>query len=85
MVIMNRFENIKNLVLLKMGLLSRCSSVCHPNKKDILNCLIGEISGDFSLNLDPFLRVSRQAGDVSRSLAADKLDIIIAGISNTGC
>jgi hypothetical protein len=69
-----------------MGWLSRYSSVCHPNKKDILNSLIEEISGDFSLNLDPFLRVSRQAGDVvSLSLAADKLSIIITGISNTGC
>jgi hypothetical protein len=47
--------------------------------------LIKEVSGDFSINLDPFLRVSRQAGDVSRSLAADKLGIIIIGISNAGC
>jgi hypothetical protein len=37
------------------------------------------------LNLDPFIRVSRQAGDVSRSLAADKLGIIITGVSNAGC
>jgi hypothetical protein len=46
-----------------------------------LNSLIEEITGD----LDPFLRVSKQAGDVSRSLAVDKLGIIITGICNTGC
>jgi hypothetical protein len=46
--------------------------------------VIEEVSGDFSLKIDPFLRVSRQTGDISRSLVADKLEIIITGISNTG-
>jgi hypothetical protein len=65
---MNSFE--KNGLALD-GLTSKPFSVCRPNQKDILSSLIEEVSGDFLPNLDPFIRVSRQAGDVSCSLAAE--------------
>jgi hypothetical protein len=70
LVSMNSFENITNLVSHQMGWPWSCSSIRRPNKKDILSSLIEEVIGDFSLNLDPFLRVSRQAGGIYRSLAA---------------
>jgi hypothetical protein len=73
---LNSFEKINNLFLLQMA----CrSSICDPNQKYILNCLIEEI------NLNPFIRVSRHAGDEYCNLAADKLRIIITGVCNARC
>jgi hypothetical protein len=65
--------------------MASCSSICHPNQKDILSYLIEEISGGLLLYLNPFIREGKQAGDVYCSLAADKLRIIITGVCNTRC
>jgi hypothetical protein len=84
MLFAGQHEQLWNkMVLLQMGRPSSHSSVCRPNQKDILSSLIEDVSGDFLLNLDP-IRVSRQAGDVSCSLAVDKLGIIIIAVGNAG-
>jgi hypothetical protein len=61
------------------------SSICHPNQKVMLSCLIEEISGDLLLNLNPFIREGGRAGDVYCSSAAEKLRIIITGVCNARC